>query len=67
MITENQPGDGFTTRRVWRDRPDIARRHLRRKYGEGVQIAFEYFENEQTTREGLQRFFRWLDQEEPTS
>lgn len=61
MTIQNLPGDGFITRKVWRDCPDIARRHLRRKYNEGVQIAFQYFEDMQTTREGLERLFRWLD------
>lgn len=65
MITEdppiqNMPGDGFTTR-VYHERPELARRHLRRRYHAGVQLAFQYFECDRTIREGLQRLRRWLD------
>lgn len=34
---------------------DVARRHLRRKYADGVQVAFEYFEHDSTRRAELER------------
>jgi hypothetical protein len=71
MITEdppiqNMPGDGFITR-VYREQPELIRRHLRRKYDAGVQLAFQYFECNATIRQGLQRLARWLrDDDEDT-
>jgi hypothetical protein len=59
----NREGNGFITR-IYHERPELARKHLRRRYHEGVQLAFEYFEHNQTIREGLDRFFRWVYEEE---
>jgi hypothetical protein len=51
------PGNGLITRAywMWGVRRDVARRHLRRKYAEGVQLAFQYWDDAETTREGLYR------------
>lgn len=63
MTTSNREGSGFIIR-MYHERPELARKHLRRRYHEGVQLAFEYFENNQTIREGLDRLFRWLETDE---
>jgi hypothetical protein len=56
---QRMPGNGFITR-VYRNNPNAVRRHLRRRYREGVQMAFQYFECDATIREGLNRLAQSL-------
>jgi hypothetical protein len=63
---QRMPGDGFTTR-VWNEggqARQLVRRHLRRRYHEGVQLAFQYWEDVNTTRAALARLNAVLDEEE---
>lgn len=57
---------GITTR-IWNQggrQREIARRHMRKHYQAGVQIAFEYFENDETIRAGLMRLQKFMREEE---
>jgi hypothetical protein len=57
------PGDGFTTR-VYAYSPDTIRKHLRRRYAEGIQMAYCYYESQEAIRAGLQRLRQWMQEED---
>ena len=53
------PGYGITTR-IYHTHPDLARKHMRRLYSEGVQVEFHYYENMTDHVEALQRLKAWM-------
>lgn len=56
------PGYGITAR-IWHTNRDAARRHVRRLYHEGTQLAFCYYEGDaQMHRQALQRLREFMEE-----
>ena len=53
------PAYGITTR-IYHTHPDLARKHMRRLYSEGVQIEFHYYEYTVGHADALRRLKAWM-------